>query len=149
MDRLSHPVNIGDSYPFLELRMMGTPQGPAAKLFETVHPFQQTVLDDHYSQTSPSGISTEDGLNRVSSPETAITVHSDEDTDSDPEDVETMSEFRTRFAHILCQMMFVSGETAEPSVETTTLIEEIVRQQVIEMVCLQFYLFSTQSKHRC
>lgn len=33
------------------------------------------------------------------------------------------------------QMMFVSGETAEPSVETTTLIEEITRQQVLEMVC--------------
>ncbi|BDD57168.1 hypothetical protein MAP00_002558 [Monascus purpureus] len=32
------------------------------------------------------------------------------------------------------QMMFVSGETAEPSVETTTLIEEIVRQQVIEIL---------------
>lgn len=32
------------------------------------------------------------------------------------------------------QMMFVSGETAEPSVETTTLIEEITRQQVLEMV---------------
>ena len=32
-------------------------------------------------------------------------------------------------------MMFVSGESAEASVETTTLIEEIVRQQVIEMVC--------------
>lgn len=32
------------------------------------------------------------------------------------------------------QMMFVSGETAEPSLETTTLIEEIVRQQVVEMV---------------
>lgn len=30
--------------------------------------------------------------------------------------------------------MFVSGETAEPSIETTTLIEEIVRQQVIEIV---------------
>lgn len=30
--------------------------------------------------------------------------------------------------------MFVSGETAEPSQETTTLIEEIVRQQVVEMV---------------
>ncbi|EGD99273.1 SAGA-like transcriptional regulatory complex subunit Spt3 [Trichophyton tonsurans CBS 112818] len=32
------------------------------------------------------------------------------------------------------QMMFVSGESAEASVETTTLIEEIVRQQVIEML---------------
>jgi hypothetical protein len=34
------------------------------------------------------------------------------------------------------QMMYVSGETAEASAETTGMIEEIVRQQVIEMVCL-------------
>lgn len=34
----------------------------------------------------------------------------------------------------ISQMMFVSGETAEPSVETTTMIEELVRQQVHEMV---------------
>lgn len=32
------------------------------------------------------------------------------------------------------QMMYVSGETGEPSIETTTMIEEIVRQQVIEML---------------
>lgn len=32
------------------------------------------------------------------------------------------------------QMMYVSGETGEPSVETTAMIEEIVRQQVIEML---------------
>ncbi len=32
-------------------------------------------------------------------------------------------------------MMYVSGETAEPSHETTGMVEEIVRQQVIEMVC--------------
>lgn len=31
-------------------------------------------------------------------------------------------------------MMYVSGETAEASAETTGIIEEIVRQQVIEMV---------------
>ena len=37
-------------------------------------------------------------------------------------------------ANFFAQMMFVSGETAEASAETTTLIEEIVRQQVIEMV---------------
>jgi hypothetical protein len=39
----------------------------------------------------------------------------------------------TECAH---QMMFVSGETAEPSTETTGLIEEIVRAQVIDMVRL-------------
>ncbi|KAL2137404.1 hypothetical protein VTI74DRAFT_25 [Chaetomium olivicolor] len=32
------------------------------------------------------------------------------------------------------QMMYVSGETAEPSVETTGIIEDIVRQQVIEIL---------------
>ncbi|KAI1981942.1 hypothetical protein LOZ53_000806 [Ophidiomyces ophidiicola] len=37
-------------------------------------------------------------------------------------------------ANIVGKMMFVSGEIAEPSVETTTLIEEIVRQQVIAML---------------
>ncbi|WEW54901.1 hypothetical protein PRK78_000328 [Emydomyces testavorans] len=37
-------------------------------------------------------------------------------------------------ANAIRKMMFVSGETAEPSVETTTLIEEIVRQQVIEIL---------------
>lgn len=34
----------------------------------------------------------------------------------------------------ISQMMFVSGETAEASPETTTIIEEIVHTQVIEMV---------------
>lgn len=40
----------------------------------------------------------------------------------------------TRLNRLHAQMMFVSGETAEPSLETTSLIEEIVRQQVIEFV---------------
>ena len=40
------------------------------------------------------------------------------------------------------QMMFVSGETAEPSIETTTLIEEIVRQQVIEIVGTPFSILT-------
>jgi len=52
----------------------------------------------------------------------------------DTEDTESMEEFRARLTDAIGQMMFVSGETAEPSAETTTLIEEIVRQQVIEMV---------------
>ncbi|KXX83335.1 SAGA complex subunit spt3 [Madurella mycetomatis] len=32
------------------------------------------------------------------------------------------------------QMMYVSGETAEPSLETTGIIEDIVRQQVVEIL---------------
>ena len=34
----------------------------------------------------------------------------------------------------IVQMMFVSGEEADPSVQTTTIIEEIVREQVVELV---------------
>ncbi|KAL2003151.1 hypothetical protein VTN02DRAFT_4846 [Thermoascus thermophilus] len=45
-----------------------------------------------------------------------------------------MTERSPKYRQEIQQMMFVSGETAEPSVETTTLIEEIVRQQVIEML---------------
>ncbi|KAL8637023.1 MAG: hypothetical protein Q9228_005659 [Teloschistes exilis] len=37
-------------------------------------------------------------------------------------------------AKIIAQMMFVSGETAEASQETTTIIEEIVHTQVVEML---------------
>ena len=33
------------------------------------------------------------------------------------------------------QMMFVAGETGEPSSETTALVEQIVHEQVFEMVC--------------
>ena len=40
----------------------------------------------------------------------------------------------------LQQMMFVAGETGEPSGETTTLIEQIVHEQVIEMVSLSIYV---------
>jgi len=32
------------------------------------------------------------------------------------------------------QMMFVSGETVEPSPETSMLVEQLVQQQVMEMV---------------
>ena len=47
---------------------------------------------------------------------------------------ETTEQFKQRLIYHLGQMMFVSGETAEPSPETTWMIEEIVREQVVEMV---------------
>ena len=37
------------------------------------------------------------------------------------------------------KMMYVSGETAEPSTETTGIIEDIVRQQVVEIVSSTFF----------
>lgn len=39
-----------------------------------------------------------------------------------------------RLTNVARKMMYVSGETAEPSIETTSMIEDIVRQQVIELV---------------
>lgn len=54
------------------------------------------------------------------------------------EETETEEIFRQDLTDFLHQMMFVSGETAEPSIETTTLIEEITRQQVIEIVRISF-----------
>lgn len=55
------------------------------------------------------------------------------DDDGDDETEETIVQFDIRLANIFKQMMYVSGETAEPSVETTGIIEDIVRQQVIEL----------------
>ncbi|RAH61386.1 SAGA-like transcriptional regulatory complex subunit Spt3 [Aspergillus piperis CBS 112811] len=49
-------------------------------------------------------------------------------------DAETREEFKEMLINFARKMMFVSGETAEPSVETTTLIEDIVRQQVVEIL---------------
>ena len=47
---------------------------------------------------------------------------------------ECLYRVRARLTWLLEQMMYVSGETAEASVETTGIIEDIVRQQVIELV---------------
>ncbi|GJP97473.1 hypothetical protein CBS63078_764 [Aspergillus niger] len=49
-------------------------------------------------------------------------------------DTETKEIFKEMLIDFARKMMFVSGETAEPSVETTTLIEDIVRQQVVEIL---------------
>ncbi|KAF2083562.1 TFIID-18kDa-domain-containing protein [Saccharata proteae CBS 121410] len=45
-----------------------------------------------------------------------------------------MTDKSVKYRTEIQQMMFVSGETAEPSAETTTLIEQIVQQQVQEML---------------
>ncbi|KAL8999407.1 MAG: hypothetical protein Q9169_001721 [Polycauliona sp. 2 TL-2023] len=45
-----------------------------------------------------------------------------------------MTEKQPKYRQEIQQMMFVSGETAEASSETTTIIEEIVHTQVVEML---------------
>lgn len=54
--------------------------------------------------------------------------------DLEGSDCESEEDFKGRLTAWVNQMMFVSGETAEPSTETTGMIEELVKQQVIEMV---------------
>lgn len=47
---------------------------------------------------------------------------------------ETAEDWVRTLMNMISQMMFVSGETSEASVETTTIIEEIVHTQVTEIV---------------
>lgn len=47
---------------------------------------------------------------------------------------ETAEDWNHTLMNMISQMMFVSGETSEASVETTTIIEEIVHTQVTEIV---------------
>ncbi|KAM0327972.1 hypothetical protein ACHAQA_005371 [Verticillium albo-atrum] len=47
---------------------------------------------------------------------------------------ETEEDFSARLTDTVEQMMYVSGETAEPSIETTNIIEAIVREQVVELL---------------
>jgi hypothetical protein len=54
--------------------------------------------------------------------------------DEPEEEEDSVGAFRIKLMNWIKKMMYVSGETAEPSHETTGMVEEIVRQQVIEMV---------------
>ncbi|XHG07108.1 hypothetical protein AWENTII_010268 [Aspergillus wentii] len=67
-------------------------------------------------------------------PQQTRTLTSQDESVDQASAIETLQMFRITLTHLLHQMMFVSGETAEPSIETTSLIEEIVRQQVIEIL---------------
>ncbi|OAL36247.1 hypothetical protein AYO20_04405 [Fonsecaea nubica] len=77
--------------------------------------------------TSAEGSVSPEGSPRSTTPSASDTPGNDDDFES-PED------FKQRLIYWIGQMMFVSGETAEPSTETTWMIEEIVREQVIEML---------------
>ncbi|KAJ5162701.1 Histone-fold [Penicillium coprophilum] len=73
-----------------------------------------------------------------------VTTNSEPVTETDPSEpiIESQEDYEIEkenisgglFTNHSIKMMFVSGETAEPSPETTTLIEEITRQQVIEIL---------------
>jgi Transcription initiation factor IID, 18kD subunit len=72
-------------------------------------------------------------ISDITAPTEHIFTHSAKGPLKDGDD-ESEEEFKEKLTDWFMQMMFVSGETAEPSAETTGMIEELVRQQVIEMV---------------
>ena len=57
-----------------------------------------------------------------------------EKEEKEEEGEETLEDWNSKLTNMIHQMMFVSGETSEASVETTTIIEEIVHTQVTEIV---------------
>jgi hypothetical protein len=72
---------------------------------------------------------TQRSLNTSTSPRTATP------SPTTPKPIKTLAEKdKFKYKVEIQQMMFVSGETGEPSPETTGIIEEMVRGQVIEMV---------------
>ena len=144
MDFQPPGVNETGAGRFLALKVVSTVQGPAAKLVETT---QDVELEASFGHDSIGFINREprdDGSTQSSSHSSGdedqretddMEISSEMDLIQDlDEDNETPEEWKERLANFFRQMMFVSGETAEASAETTTLIEEIVRQQVIEMV---------------
>ncbi|KEZ41225.1 hypothetical protein SAPIO_CDS7312 [Scedosporium apiospermum] len=126
--------------------------GPA--LFPTCEPAvsPQTGFDPGSSESSPVPPDTLDELVDFTTIETAETplqltkgvsgsservLRLDEISPTPPmpqHGKESQHRFRARLMWLIEQMMYVSGETAEPSVETTGIIEDIVRQQVIELL---------------
>ncbi|KAJ5658761.1 SAGA complex subunit spt3 [Penicillium longicatenatum] len=58
----------------------------------------------------------------------------DEEEENQEADAYSSHDDKSTITNMIFQMMFVSGETAEPSIDTTTLIEDITRQQVLEIL---------------
>ncbi|KAF9890328.1 Transcription initiation protein spt3 [Aspergillus nanangensis] len=87
---------------------------------------QPSLPDSGNSDTPVSGFFSDETV--------GIAETTSEDEAKENDTLETDETFQTILTNLLRQMMFVSGETAEPAVDTTTLIEEIVRQQVVEIL---------------
>ncbi|KAJ9248424.1 hypothetical protein DTO207G8_7350 [Paecilomyces variotii] len=125
--------------PFLRLETVPSAQGPTAILVvaEDCHHWStigNTVHEQDFTDITSSIGSSQETVEAASVEESPWDQDEDLESPENAEDAETMRDFEARLTDAIKQMMFVSGETAEPSIETTTLIEDIVRQQVIEML---------------
>ena len=54
------------------------------------------------------------------------------------DEAECAYRFRIRFTDVIQQMMYVSGETAEPSVDTTSIIEDMEISKVMKVYSTEF-----------
>jgi hypothetical protein len=69
---------------------------------------------------------------------TTLSSSPDEEEENQEADAYSSHDDKSTITNMIFQMMFVSGETAEPSIDTTTLIEDITRQQVLEIVSFSY-----------
>lgn len=93
-------------------------------------PMTESLLEGLTKLAEPTG---EADIFYIPPPSEPVHPHFSKPQIEDADD-ESEESFKERLTECFKQMMFVSGETAEPSAETTGMIEELVKQQVIEMV---------------
>ena len=112
-------------------------------LHHAAHPTANTASSDVFSDRTESfgspGQPFSDQMEDIEMETTTATAKTGTETQVERKietDIETEAGFKTFLTNMIRKMMFVSGETAEPSIETTTLIEELTRQQVLEIVSI-------------
>lgn len=103
---------------------------------EPIHPASQSGMEALVQPRSWSPDDLDDGLipRSATEPLDPIVTGSVSNSEHVEEEEETVEDWNSKLTVMIRQMMFVSGETSEASVETTTIIEEIVHTQVTEIV---------------
>ncbi|KAJ5147069.1 hypothetical protein N7476_001405 [Penicillium atrosanguineum] len=117
---------------------LSTPSHSSVSTMGSVMPgYVRHLRIETEDETNDSGVECSDVASSESLVPTSVATSEDlEDTETIElrENYETELMFKWTLTDLIRQMMFVSGETAEPSIESTTLIEDITRQQVIEIL---------------
>jgi hypothetical protein len=131
-DRAALEANVGTALAELLLRAFPSapPSTPPGSFLRTPSANSSSVLDDENLERGDLVL----GL-PASNASLVEMIKAEEDFWHFICHVITLALGHTIMAHSSgTQMMYVSGETGEPSVETTGIIEDIVRQQVVEIV---------------
>lgn len=63
-----------------------------------------------------------------------------------PRKMENLGGREYKYFTEISQMMFVFGEVQDPAPETVNLVEDIVRSQIIELVCTRSYMSDGHSR---